>query len=136
VPLSLVGVAAGLWLTSTPVSVVVFIGLIVLAGVVVANAIVLVDAIGRLRSEGRPLDAAIREAAALRLRPILITALNSVLGLLPLAIGIGEGQEMQRPLAVTIIFGLGSSTVLTLVVIPVLYRLAARFTEPAESPSP
>jgi HAE1 family hydrophobic/amphiphilic exporter-1 len=136
VPLSLVGVAAGLWLTSTPVSVVVFIGLIVLAGVVVANAIVLVDAIGRLRAEGRPLDAAIREAAALRLRPILITALNSVLGLLPLAIGIGEGQEMQRPLAVTIIFGLGSSTVLTLVVIPVLYRLAARFTEPAESPSP
>jgi len=136
VPLSLVGVAVGLWVTSTPVSVVVFIGLIVLAGVVVANAIVLVDAIGRLRSEGRPLDAAIREAAALRLRPILITALNSVLGLVPLAVGFGEGQEMQRPLAVTIIFGLASSTVLTLVVIPVLYRIAVRLTEGPEPVEP
>ena len=133
VPLSLVGVAGGLWLTNTPVSVVVFIGLIVLAGVVVANAIVLVDAIGRLRGEGRPLDSAIREAAALRLRPILITALNSVLGLVPLAVGFGEGQEMQRPLAVTIIFGLASSTVLTLVVIPVLYRIAVRATEGPET---
>jgi HAE1 family hydrophobic/amphiphilic exporter-1 len=138
VPLALVGVALGLWVTSTPVSVVVFIGLIVLAGVVVANAIVLVDAIGRLRSEGHALDAAIREAAALRLRPILITALNSVLGLVPLAVGFGEGQEMQRPLAITIIFGLASSTVLTLVVVPVIYRLAARFTEgtnPEAAPS-
>ena len=123
VPLALVGVAAGLWLTDTPVSVVVFIGLIVLAGVVVANAIVLVDAINRLREEGRPLQDAIREAAAIRLRPILITALNSVLGLAPLALGFGEGAEIQRPLAITVIFGLASSTVLTLVVVPVVYRL-------------
>ncbi len=133
VPLALVGVSAGLWLTGSPVSVVVFIGLIVLAGVVVANAIVLVDAIARLRQEGRPLDAAIQEAAALRLRPILITALNSVLGLVPLALGFGEGQEMQRPMAVTIIFGLASSTFLTLVVVPVIYRLAVRLTEGPEA---
>jgi len=125
VPLALVGVAAGLWLTGTPISVVVFIGLIVLAGVVVANAIVLVDAINRLRDAGRDMDAAIQEAAALRLRPILITALNSVLGLLPLALGFGEGAEMQRPLAITVIFGLASSTVLTLVVVPVVYRLVS-----------
>ncbi len=123
VPLSLVGVSIGLWLTDTPVSVVVFIGLIVLAGVVVANAIVLVDATNRLREEGRELQAAIQEAAALRLRPILITALNSVLGLVPLAVGTGEGAEIQRPLAVTVIFGLASSTFLTLVVVPVVYRL-------------
>lgn len=129
VPLALIGVAVGLWGSGNPVSVMVFLGLIVLAGVVVANAIVLVDAINRLRSEGQPLQAAIQMAAAERLRPILITALNSVLGLLPLAVGLGEGSEIQRPMAVTIIFGLSSSTVLTLVVVPVVYRLAARLTE-------
>jgi HAE1 family hydrophobic/amphiphilic exporter-1 len=123
VPLALVGVSAGLWLTATPVSVVVFIGLIVLAGIVVANAIVLVDAANRLRDEGRSVQEAIQEAAAVRLRPILITALNSVIGLLPLAVGFGEGAEIQRPLAITVIFGLASSTFLTLVVIPVVYRM-------------
>jgi HAE1 family hydrophobic/amphiphilic exporter-1 len=125
VPLSLVGVAVGLWVTGTPVSVVVFIGLIVLAGVVVANAIVLVDAANQLRDKGRTVEEAVREAAALRLRPILITAMNSVLGLVPLALGFGAGAEIQRPLAVTIIFGLASSTFLTLVVVPVVYRLAS-----------
>ncbi|MFZ5482504.1 MAG: efflux RND transporter permease subunit [Myxococcota bacterium] len=124
VPLALVGVAGGLWVTGTPVSVVVFIGLIVLAGVVVANAIVLVDAANQLRDKGMGLEEAVREAARLRLRPILITAMNSVLGLVPLALGLGEGAEIQRPLAVTIIFGLASSTFLTLVVVPVVYRLA------------
>jgi HAE1 family hydrophobic/amphiphilic exporter-1 len=123
VPLAAVGVALGLLLTGTALSVTVFIGLIVLAGVVVANGIVLVDAINRLREDGRDMDQAIAEAAATRLRPILITALNSVLGLLPLALGLGEGSEMQRPLAITVIFGLASSTVLTLVVVPVVYRL-------------
>ncbi len=122
VPLAAVGVAIGLWSTGTAMSVTVFIGLIVLAGVVVANAIVLVDAINQLRERGASLDDAIREAAATRLRPILITALNSVLGLVPLAIGLGEGTEMQRPLAITVIFGLASSTFLTLVVVPVVYR--------------
>lgn len=125
VPLALVGVGFGLWLTGTPVSVVVFIGMIILAGIVVANAIVLVDAINRLRDEGKDMDTAIADAAALRLRPILITALNSVLGLLPLALGFGEGAEMQRPMAITVIFGLASSTFLTLVVVPVVYRVVS-----------
>jgi HAE1 family hydrophobic/amphiphilic exporter-1 len=122
-----VGVAFGLWVTDTPVGVTAGIGIIVLAGVVVANAIVLVDAIQRLRAEGRPLDSAVQEAAAQRLRPILITALNSVIGLVPLAVATGEGAEMQRPLAITVIFGLASSTVLTLVVVPVVYRGVARW---------
>lgn len=126
VPLALIGVAFGLVVTGTPVSVVVFIGMIVLAGVVVANAIVLVDAINQQRLTGLGLDDAIQAAAAQRLRPILITAMNSVLGLLPLALGFGEGQEMQRPMAITIIFGLASSTFLTLVVVPCVYRIVAR----------
>lgn len=136
VPLALVGVAAGLAMSSTPISVMVFLGLIVLAGVVVANAIVLVDAINRLRAEGHSLDEAIRGAAAERLRPILITALNSVLGLAPLALGFGEGAEMQRPMAITVIFGLASSTFLTLVVVPVVYRTVERLIRPSPAETP
>ena len=82
---------------------------------------------------------AIQGAAAERLRPILITALNSVLGLLPLALGFGEGSEIQRPMAITIIAGLASSTFLTLVIIPVVYQAVARLTErasPAQEPQP
>lgn len=135
VPLALVGVVAALGLTGTPVSVVVLIGAIVLAGVVVNNAIVLVDAINRLRDEGQPLDEAVRHACALRLRPILITTTTTVLGLLPLAFGLGEGAEIQQPLAVTVIAGLSSSTLLTLVVIPVVYRTVARLRSRAAPPS-
>ena len=124
VPLALVGVVGALWLTSTPVSVVVLIGAIVLAGVVVNNAIVLVDTINRLRDGGMSRIAAIHEGARLRLRPILITTLTTVLGLLPLSLGLGEGSEVQQPLALTVIAGLSSSTLLTLVVIPVVYSLA------------
>ncbi len=127
VPLALVGVSGGLWFTGSAVNAMVFLGMIVLAGVVVANAIVLVDAIGRLREEGLGLDEALRAASAERLRPILITALNSVLGLAPLALGFGEGQEIQRPLAITVIFGLASSTFLTLVVVPLVYATFARW---------
>ena len=122
VPLALIGVVAALWLTATPVSVVVFIGAIVLAGVVVNNAIVLVDTINRLRADGAERDDAIAEASRLRLRPILITTMTTVLGLLPLAMGVGEGAEIQVPLALTVIAGLTSSTALTLGVIPVVYR--------------
>ncbi|MCK6506924.1 efflux RND transporter permease subunit [Myxococcota bacterium] len=132
VPLALVGVVAALGLSGTPVSVVVLIGAIVLAGVVVNNAIVLVDAINRLRDEGAELDAAVQRACALRLRPILITTTTTVLGLLPLAFGLGEGAEIQQPLAVTVIAGLSSSTLLTLVVIPVVYRTVAALRARAE----
>lgn len=123
VPLALIGVVGALAITGMPMSVVGFIGLIVLAGVVVNNAIVLVDSINRLREEGRERTAAIHEAAALRLRPILITTATTVLGLLPLAFGRGAGAEIQRPLAVTVIGGLTASTLLTLVVVPAAYLL-------------
>ncbi|MFT5456324.1 MAG: HAE1 family hydrophobic/amphiphilic exporter-1 [Myxococcota bacterium] len=126
VPLAAVGAIGGLWLVGTPLSVVVLIGLIVLAGVVVNNAIVLVDSINRLRAEGLSLDDAIRRAGVLRLRPILITTATTVLGLAPLALGLGAGAEVQGPLAITVIGGLLSSTGLTLVVIPVAYRLLER----------
>lgn len=125
VPLATVGAVAGLALFGHAVSVVVFIGVIVLAGVVVNNAIVLVDTIRRLR-DTLPLDEAIRKAGALRVRPILITTATTVLGLMPLAFGVGAGAEMQGPLAVTVIGGLLSSTLLTLLVIPVVYRFVER----------
>jgi HAE1 family hydrophobic/amphiphilic exporter-1 len=129
VPLALVGIVLALFLTSTAVSVVVLIGAIVLCGVVVNNAIVLVDTINQNREAGVERLAAVRQAALLRLRPILITTLTTVLGLLPLALGFGEGAEIQRPLALTIIAGLSSATLLTLGVIPVVYLVLTRALE-------
>jgi HAE1 family hydrophobic/amphiphilic exporter-1 len=126
VPLSASGVVLGLMIANTPVSVVVFLGVIILAGVVVNNAIVLVDAINRLREEGLEREHAIAEACKLRLRPILVTTAASVLGLLPLALGFGAGAEMQQPLAITVMGGLSSSTLLTLVVIPCIYAIVTR----------
>ena len=125
-----------LWLTATPISVVVFIGAIVLAGVVVNNAIVLVDTINRLRADGASRDDAIAEASRLRLRPILITTMTTVLGLVPLALGVGEGAEIQAPLAITVIAGLSSSTLLTLGVIPVVYRIVTQALEQASVEEP
>ncbi|MEZ4321546.1 MAG: efflux RND transporter permease subunit [Myxococcota bacterium] len=125
VPLALIGTVPALLIMGQSISVVVFIGLIVLAGVVVNNAIVLVDTINRRRADGLAPDAAVREAGRLRLRPILITTATTVLGLLPLSLGLGAGSEIQQPLAVTVIGGLTSSTLLTLVVIPVVYSLVA-----------
>jgi HAE1 family hydrophobic/amphiphilic exporter-1 len=126
VPLAAFGAVVGLFLMGTPISVVVLIGGIVLAGVVVNNAIVLVDTINRLRGDGVGQGEAVRRAAALRVRPILITTATTVLGLFPLALGLGAGAEIQSPLAVTVIGGLLSSTLLTLVVIPVVYGVVSR----------
>ena len=126
IPLAAVGVALALWLTDTRLSVIVFIGLIMLAGIVVNNAIVLVDLINQLRERGMERGRAIREAARLRLRPIMMTTLTTVLGLLPMALGLGEGAEMRTPMAVTVIGGLLTSTLLTLVVVPVMYSLLDR----------
>lgn len=134
VPLSVVGIVPALWLTGTPVSVVVLLGAIVLTGVVVSNAIVLVDAINTLRAEGRSAIEAVAQAGRLRLRPILNNTLTTVLGLVPLALGLGEGAEVQRPLALTIMAGLTASTVLTLGVIPVLYTRLVR--EKPDAPPP
>jgi hydrophobic/amphiphilic exporter-1 (mainly G- bacteria), HAE1 family len=126
IPLALVGAVWALWLTGTTVSVVAFIGLIMLAGIVVNNAIVLVDLINQLRREGSELHAAIIEAGRARLRPILMTTLTTTLGLLPMALGFGEGAEVRAPMAITVIGGLAVSTLLTLLVIPVVYSLLDR----------
>jgi HAE1 family hydrophobic/amphiphilic exporter-1 len=126
IPLAGIGVAAALWLTDTSLSVIVFIGLIMLAGIVVNNAIVLVDLINQLRARGMERMTAIREAAHLRLRPIMMTTLTTLLGLLPMAFGLGEGSEMRTPMAITVIGGLLTSTMLTLLVVPVMYSLLDR----------
>ncbi len=120
-PLMVIGVALALFVTQTPVGVTVMIGLIVLVGIVVNNAIVMVDYINRLKQAGRMTYDAIVEASAIRLRPIVMTATTTILGLLPLSLGIGEGTEIQQPLAIAVIGGLLSSTLLTLIVIPVVY---------------
>ena len=122
IPLGLVGSAAALLLAGTTISVVVLIGLIMLAGIVVNNAIVLVDYINHLRRvEGMEKMAAVVRAGELRFRPILMTTSTTVLGLLPMAIGLGEGAEIRAPMAITVIGGLILSSALTLVLIPVVY---------------
>lgn len=123
VPLAGAGSVFGLWLTNTHVSVVVFIGLIMLCGIVVNNAIVLIDRINQLRTQGMDKSPAIIEAAKSRLRPIVMTTLTTILGLLPMAIGFGDGAEVRTPMAITVIFGLLFATLLTLVVLPVLYSV-------------
>lgn len=126
IPLGMIAVVCVLLLAGTSLSVVVFIGAIVLAGIMVNNAIVLVDYINRLRRRGLPRREAVVLAGRVRLRPILMTTLTTILGLLPMALGFGEGAEIRVPMAVTVIAGLGFSTVVTLVVIPVLYTLLDR----------
>lgn len=126
IPLALVGVILGLWVTGSTISVVVFIGLILLAGIVVNNAIVLIDLINQLRESGMEKIQAIIEGGKSRLRPILMTTLTTTLGLLPLAIGFGDGAELRAPMAITVIFGLVVSTLLTLVVIPAMYAIMDR----------
>jgi HAE1 family hydrophobic/amphiphilic exporter-1 len=134
IPLASVGVALALWLTDTRLSVIVFIGLIMLAGIVVNNAIVLLDLINQLRERGMDRLAAIREGARLRLRPIMMTTLTTVLGLLPMALGLGEGSEMRTPMAITVIGGLLTSTLLTLLVVPVMYSLLDRRRDTVSAP--
>ena len=126
VPLACAGSIYGLYLSGTNISVVVFIGLIMLAGIVVNNAIVLIDRINQLRASGQEKTAAIIEAAQSRLRPILMTTLTTSLGLLPMAMGLGEGAEIRIPMAITVIYGLLFATLLTLFFIPVIYSLFDR----------
>lgn len=121
VPLAMIGVVWVLWLGRIPVTIMVFLGLIILVGIVVNNAIVLIDYINTLRRRGLDKTEAIVEAGRARLRPILMTALTTVVGLIPMALGIGEGAEIRTPMAITVIVGLSTATVLTLVVIPTLY---------------
>jgi hypothetical protein len=121
IPLAFFGSVVGLSLLGYSISIVVFLGLIMLAGIVVNNAIVLVDYANTLRGRGLPLREAIITAGGVRLRPILMTTSTTVLGLLPMALGLGDGAEIRTPMAVTVICGLFTSTALTLIVIPSLY---------------
>ncbi|MBK1644310.1 acriflavin resistance protein [Thiocapsa imhoffii] len=129
VPFAVIGVVLGLQWTELPVSMPVWLGLIMLAGIVVNNAIVLVEFIELERRAGHPLDAAILEAARLRLRPILMTTLTTVVGMLPLALAIGEGSQMLQPLAVTIVSGLSFSTLVSLLLVPLVYQMVGQLSE-------
>jgi len=133
-PLGAIGVIGSLALTGHTVNVVAMIGAVMLAGIVVNNAIVLVDAVNRFRrDEGLPKHEALVRAGQERLRPILMTSATTICGLLPMALGLGEGAELRAPLAVTVIGGLAVGTVLTLVVIPVVYSLLDRQKLPADA---
>ncbi|MEZ5499388.1 MAG: efflux RND transporter permease subunit [Steroidobacteraceae bacterium] len=123
VPMGLIGAFWALAITATTINAVALIGLILLAGIVVNNAIVLVDAINQARRAGQQLHDAILFAARQRLRPIVITSISTILGLVPMAIGLGEGAEVRRPMAITVIGGMLIATAMTLIVIPVLYSL-------------
>lgn len=126
IPLALVGAVWALMITGSNINVVAFIGVIMLAGIVVNNAIVLIDFVNQLREQGVEKRDAILQAGATRLRPILMTTLTTTFGLLPMAIGLGEGAEVRAPMAITVIGGLLVSTLLTLIVIPVVYSLMDR----------
>ncbi len=126
IPLALVGAILALMLTGKPISVVVFIGLILLVGLVTKNAIILIDKVNQLREAGVPKREALVEGARSRLRPIIMTTLCTLFGFLPLAVAMGEGAEVRAPMAITVIGGLLVSTLLTLVVIPVVYDLLDR----------
>lgn len=123
VPVALIGVVGGLLITGRSLSVPAFIGLIMLVGIVVSNAIVLVDYLQRLRAQGMERDAAILEAGRVRLRPILMTAFSTILAMVPLSLGIGEGGEAQAPLATVVVGGLLVSTLVTLLLVPVVYSI-------------
>ena len=133
VPLALAGVVFSLAITGVELSVVVLLGVIILAGIVVNNAIVLIDYANQLRREGYAKREAILMAGQVRLRPILMTTLTTVLGLLPMALGWGEGAEIRAPMAIAVMGGLSFSTLLTLVLIPAAYELVDRKSyEPAD----
>jgi len=124
-PLGAIGVILALAVTGHTINVVAIIGAVMLAGIVVNNAIVLIDAVNQRRRSGAPLDEALTGAGLARLRPILMTSATTIFGLMPMALGLGEGAELRAPLAVTVIGGLTVATALTLIVIPVVYSLLA-----------
>ena len=132
IPFALTGGILALWLRDIPLSISAAIGFIALSGVAVLNGLVMIAFVRGLRDGGMPLDAAVREGALARLRPVLMTALVASLGFVPMAIATGTGAEVQRPLATVVIGGILSSTALTLLVLPILYRLAHRRDEKDE----
>ena len=133
VPLALTGGIAALWLRDIPLSISAGIGFITLSGVAVLTGVVMVACIRDLRAQGMALDEAIETGALMRLRPIVMVALVASLGFLPMALNTGTGAEVQRPLASVVIGGIISATILTLLVLPVLYRLFNRDRPSAKS---
>ncbi|MCI0514818.1 efflux RND transporter permease subunit [candidate division KSB1 bacterium] len=129
IPFSFIGVALGLGLTGTNVNVMALIGVIMLVGIVVNNGIVLVDYTNQLRERGRIIVEALKEASHVRLRPVLMTALTTIFGMLPLALGVGESGENWAPMARSVMGGLAVATVLTLIVVPVLYLILETWAE-------
>ena len=144
IPTCIIGVVFGLLLTGRSFSITAFIGVIMLVGIAVANAIVYVDYLKRLRERGMERDEAIAEAGRVRLRPILMTAFTTILAMLPMAIGLGEGAELIAPLATVVIGGLLASTLITLVLVPVVYsifddwgqKISARFSDKDSTEGP
>jgi len=134
VPFALVGGVAALWLRDLNLNLSASIGFIALFGIAVLNGVVLVEHLNHLRDEGRDLDAAVREGAMDRLRPVLMTALVASLGFVPMALSHSAGAEVQRPLASVVIGGLVTSTVLTLFVLPLAYRALTRWEEAHAEP--
>src|SRR3989304_5169034 len=126
VPFALTGGIVSLWLRGIPLSISAGVGFIALSGVAVLNGLVMISFINKLRSEGKQLDEAVLQGSITRLRPVLMTALVASLGFLPMALATGTGAEVQRPLATVVIGGILSSTALTLLVLPVLYRIFHR----------
>ena len=129
VPLALTGGIAALWIRSIPLSISAGVGFIALSGVAVLNGLVMISFIKKLREDGMPIDKAVLEGALTRLRPVLMTALVASLGFVPMALATGRGAEVQRPLATVVIGGILSSTILTLIVLPVLYRISHKKDE-------
>lgn len=132
IPFALTGGIVALWLRDIPLSISAAVGFIALSGVAVLNGLVMISFIRNLRESGKRLDEAIHEGALTRLRPVLMTALVASLGFVPMALATGTGAEVQRPLATVVIGGILSSTALTLLVLPILYRLAHRRDEEEE----
>ncbi|MBL8631053.1 MAG: efflux RND transporter permease subunit, partial [Rhodospirillaceae bacterium] len=126
VPLALTGGVAALWITGISLSISAGVGFIALSGVAVLNGVVMVSLIRQLLNDGKPLETAVIDGAAARLRPVLMTALVASLGFVPMALNVGAGSEVQRPLATVVIGGIISSTILTLFVLPALYVMFAQ----------
>jgi cobalt-zinc-cadmium resistance protein CzcA len=132
VPLALTGGVLALWLRDIPLSISAGVGFIALSGVAVLNGVVMIAFIRKLRAQGDPLRDAIIDGAVGRLRPVLMTALVASLGFVPMALNVGAGAEVQRPLATVVIGGIVSSTILTLLVLPALYRMLHREADVTE----
>jgi cobalt-zinc-cadmium resistance protein CzcA len=132
VPLAAIGGVLALALRGIPFSISAGVGFIGLSGIAVLNGVLIVSSIRALLEQGRPLDDAIREGTILRLRPVLMASLVAALGLVPMALNIGAGSEVQRPLATVMIGGIVSSTILTLFALPAIYRLFHRDVEAAD----